>query len=116
MGMNKRSVGGEKERIAGRYLEQKGFRILEFNYRTRMAEIDIVARDGDSFVFVEVKYRKDISDGHPLEAVNARKQRRIRMAALYYLEDHDLSPDLTAVRFDVIGILGDEITHIVSAF
>ena len=48
--------------------------------------------------------------------MNARKQRRIRMAALYYLEDHDLSPDLTAVRFDVIGILGHEITHIVSAF
>ena len=116
MGMNKRTVGGEKEQIAGKYLEQKGLLVLEFNYRTRMAEIDIVARDGKTLVFVEVKYRKDISDGHPLEAVNARKQRKIRMAALYYLEDHNLSPDLTDLRFDVVGILGDEITHIENAF
>ena len=116
MGMNKRAVGSEKERIAGEYLEREGMLPLEYNYRTRMSEIDIVARDGDSLVFVEVKYRKDLSDGHPLEAVNAEKQRRIRMAAMYYLEDHDLSPDHTALRFDVIGILGDEITYIKNAF
>ncbi len=116
MALNKRNIGSEKERIAGQYLEEKGFTLLEYNYRTRMSEIDIVARDKGVLVFVEVKYRKDLSDGHPLEAVTPQKQRRIRNAALCYLEDHELFPDQTAIRFDVVGILGDEISHITDAF
>ncbi len=113
---NKRAVGGEKERQAGRYLEEQGYVILEYNYRTRMAEADLVCRDGDTYVFVEVKYRKSRAYGHPLEAVNRAKQNRIHMAALYYLEDHGLIPSLTPVRFDVIGILGGEMTLIKDAF
>ncbi|MBR0145686.1 MAG: YraN family protein [Eubacterium sp.] len=116
MAENKRTLGGEKEHMAGAFLEKKGHRILEYNFRTRMAEADLVTMDGDTLVFVEVKYRRDLSEGHPLEAVHAAKQRRVRLAALYYLEDHNLSPDTTAVRFDVIGILGDEITHVENAF
>ena len=113
---NKREIGSEKERIAGAWLEKKGHRILEYNFRTRMAEADVISLDGDTYVFTEVKYRRTLMQGHPLEAVTAAKQRRIRMAALFYLEDHDLSPDTTPVRFDVIAILGNELTHIENAF
>ncbi len=116
MPKNRRSIGSDKEKAAGVYLEQKGHRILHYNYRTRMAEADLVSLDGETYVFTEVKYRSDASQGHPLEAVTKAKQRRIRMAALFYLEDHDLSPDTTPVRFDVIAILGNELTHIENAF
>ena len=116
MAENKRAVGGRKEKLAGDYLTEKGHEILEYNFRTRMAEADLVTRDGDTLVFVEVKYRRDAAEGHPLEAVTPAKQRKVRMAALYYLEDHDLNPDDTLIRFDVVGILGDEIIHIENAF
>ncbi len=113
---NKRELGSEKERMAGAYLEQKGHQILEYNYRTRMAEADVISLDGDTYVFTEVKYRRDGSQGHPLEAVTKGKQRKVRMAALYYLEDHELVPDMTNIRFDVIAVLGEEVTHVENAF
>ena len=116
MPKNKRALGGEKEQLAGAFLEAKGHRILEYNYRTRMAEADVISMDGDTYVFTEVKYRRDAASGHPLEAVNRAKQKKVRMAALYYLEDHDLIPDLTNIRFDVIAILDEELTHIENAF
>ena len=113
---NRRELGGRKERTAGAYLEEKGHVILAYNYRTRMAEADVVTKDGDTYVFTEVKYRSGSAQGHPLEAVTPAKQHKVRMAALYYLEDRNLSPDLTPVRFDVIGILGDSLTHVENAF
>ena len=58
---NKRVLGTRKEKIAGAYLEEKGHRILEYNFRTRMAEADLISLDGDTFVFTEVKYRRDAS-------------------------------------------------------
>ena len=113
---NRRTVGSDKERMAGSWLEAHGHKILQYNFRTRMAEADIVSLDQDTYVFTEVKYRQNAAEGHPLEAVTAAKQKKVRMAALYYLEDHNLSPDTTSIRFDVIGILGNELTHIENAF
>ena len=57
--MNKREVGASHEKLAGAYLETQGYLILEYNFRSRRSEIDIVARDGEYLVFVEVKYRAD---------------------------------------------------------
>ena len=114
--LNKRTLGGRKEQLAGTFLEEKGYTVLEYNYRTRAAEIDLVCRDGNTFIFVEVKYRKDLSEGHPLEAVTAYKQGRIRRAALYYLMERDLDPEQTELRFDVVGILEDEVIHVENAF
>ncbi len=113
---NKRQLGGRKEHMAGSFLEEKGYVVLEYNYHTRSAEIDLICKDGSTYVFVEVKYRKDCKEGHPLEAVTAAKQRRIRQAALYFLMERNLSPDLTEIRFDVVGILDDELTHVPGAF
>lgn len=111
---NRRQTGTDYEQAAGFYLEQMGWTILEYNYRCRSAEIDIVARDGEYLVFCEVKYRSDGRKGNPLEAVDMRKQQRIRRAALYYLTEHGKND--VPCRFDVIGIQGTKITHIRDAF
>lgn len=111
---NRRQTGTDYERAAGFYLEQMGWEILEYNYRCRSAEIDIVAREGEYLVFCEVKYRSDGRKGDPLEAVDVRKQQRIRRAALYYITEHGKND--TPCRFDVIGIQGTRITHIRDAF
>ncbi len=113
---NKREVGSDKENVAAAYLEKKGYFIIQKNYRVRQGEIDIVARDGDTLVFVEVKYRKNLSSGHPLEAITPSKIKQISRTALFYLNQNKISVDNTPIRFDVIGILGEEITHIENAF
>lgn len=89
---------------------------MEMNYRTRYSEIDVVARDRDTLVFVEVKYRSTTYAGDPLEAVNYAKMKRIRIAALSYLRSKHYIIDETRIRFDVIGVLGDNIKHIRNAF
>ena len=113
--MNKRQVGSDYEKQAAEYLKEKGFCILEMNYRNRSGEIDIVAKDGEYICFVEVKYRTTSDFGSPLEAVNYKKQQQIRKVALYYLMRQGLS-EWTPCRFDVIAFEGDEITYIENAF
>lgn len=114
MGQNKREIGSTYEKIAGEYLEKEGYKILEYNVYSRAGEIDIVAKDGACFVFVEVKYRKDIKCGDPLEALTKSKCRTISNCALSYLKKHRLWD--VPIRFDVVGILGDEIRLIKNAF
>ena len=114
MGQNRRKIGSEYERLAGAYLEKHGYEILEYNVFSRAGEIDIVAKDGAYIVFVEVKYRNDDRYGQPLEAVSVSKQRTISKCALSYLKKHRLWD--VPVRFDVVGILGNEITLIKNAF
>lgn len=101
---NNRYTGTIYEQKAGAYLEGLGYRILEYNYRCRQGEIDIIAMDGEYLVFCEVKYRSDRSKGMPEEAVDIRKQRVISKCALYYMTVHGLFH--VPCRFDVIGILG----------
>lgn len=113
--MNKRAIGTAYEKTAGAYLETLSYKILEYNFRDRRGEIDIVARDGRCFVFVEVKYRKDGRSGVPFEAVNYRKQRTICRTARYYLLKNHLSMD-TPCRFDVVSIQGNKIELIKNAF
>ncbi|SDF10370.1 YraN family protein [Marvinbryantia formatexigens] len=113
--MNKRAIGSEYEKRAAAYLEQCGMCILEYNYRIRSGEIDLIARDGRYLVFVEVKYRANSHLGTPLEAVDARKQKTIVRTAQCYLLQHGYSAE-TPCRFDVIGIDGEQITHVKDAF
>ena len=95
-------------------LEEKGYRILERNYRCGHGEVDLIASKDGWIVFVEVKYRKTDSMGLPQEAVNRRKQQRISRAALFYLTEHSLAEN--RIRFDVIAILGEKITQLEDAF
>lgn len=112
--MNKRALGTAYEQIAGRYLESQGYQILEYNYRCRLGEIDLIALDGEYLVFCEVKYRAGAGSGDPLEAVDGRKQKIIwRVAQQYLLHRH--VGDVPC-RFDVIGIQGEKITLMKNAF
>lgn len=113
--INKRTVGSKYEQAAGEFLIKKGYRIIAYNYRCKLGEIDIIALDGDELVFVEVKYRASSRYGSPMEAVDYRKQNKIYMVANYYLMEQHISK-YTKVRFDVVGILGKEITLIKNAF
>ena len=98
----RRAVGLEGERIASAFLEKRGYKILERNYRCRRGEVDLIARDGRVVVFVEVKARTSDRYGDPELAVDLRKQRKISIAALDYLVRNDLM-DADA-RFDVVVI------------
>ena len=106
--------GREYEKRAGWYLEQEGLKILEYNYRCALGEIDIVAREEETLVFCEVKYRKDLHCGSAAEAVDPRKQRRIWRSALYYLTVHGIGD--VPCRFDVIGIEDGKISVTKNAF
>ena len=111
---NRRKTGADYEKAAGFYLEQMGYEILQFNYRCRLGEIDLIAKDGAYYVFCEVKYRADERKGSPLEAVDARKQQKIFRTAMYYLTEQQLED--VPCRFDVVGIEGTKITLIKNAF
>lgn len=111
---NKRRTGTRYEQAAGFFLEQIGYEVLEYNYRCRFGEIDIIAKDGACLVFCEVKYRSGRGKGSPLEAVDYRKQQTIFRCASHYLAGQGFG-DIPC-RFDVIGIEGTAITHIENAF
>lgn len=113
--LNRRASGTRYEQKAAKYLERKGYCILEYNFRCRIGEIDLIARDGAYLVFIEVKYRSDASAGYGFEAVGYRKQRRIRKTALWYLAEKKMGTDVLC-RFDVVSFHGDEITLIRDAF
>lgn len=113
---NRRKIGSDYENLAADFLREKGYRIIARNFRDRTGEIDIIAKDADYLVFVEVKYRTDETCGNPLEAVDAKKQRRICRTAFYYCMKYGYG-DTVPCRFDVIGIDGEKnIVHIVNAF
>ena len=112
-------LGSRGESIAATYLTDAGLRVLDRNWRCRDGELDIVARDGAAIVFCEVKTRRATGFGHPVEAVPAAKQRRLRTLAQRWLAAHDQhAPDL---RFDVVGVLvrpagPPVVTHLRGAF
>ncbi len=112
---NKRQIGTSYEIKAEDYLREKGYKILETNYRNRSGEIDIIAKQGEYFCFIEVKYRATNEYGNPLESVDFRKQNQIRKVAMYYLMKNKLS-EWTPCRFDVIAFEGEKMTHVENAF
>ena len=113
------ALGAYGERIAVRALTDSGLQVLDRNWRCRDGELDVVARDGDALVFCEVKTRRGVGYGHPVEAVTRAKQRRLRTLAHRWLAVHDHhAPEL---RFDVVGVLVRPtppalVTHLRAAF
>lgn len=103
-----RKIGDDYEQKAVEYLVTKGLEVLAQNYHCRGGEIDIIAKDDEQLVFIEVKYRKSQAYGLPEEMVFSRKQKKLTIAAKHYLSQHcDNWPDC---RFDVIAISGDSPT------
>ena len=104
--LNTRQKFGEKgESIAARYLKKNGYQILEQNYRNQLGEIDIIALEKKTLVFVEVKSRKSIHYGSPKWAVTPRKQRKISMVALAYLKSTGQAH--ASARFDVVTVMAN---------
>lgn len=97
---------------AARYIKKAGLRILERRYRTQHGEIDLIARDGDVTVMIEVKTRLKGQMGDGIRAVDYKKQQHLHYAAACYMQSHTVS----AVRFDVIEITAAGIRHIKNAF
>ena len=118
-GARNKTLGARGEEIAAAYLRGQKFTIVERNFRCKGGEVDIVARDGKTFVFVEVKARRSLSFGSPQASVTHFKQRQISKAALTWLAKNRLK-DVNA-RFDVIAIILREyevprIEHLRNAF
>lgn len=113
--MNSRAMGNKYEEQAAGYLKERGFALLERNYRCRQGEIDLVGIHEEALVFVEVKYRKDVRSGCPEEAVGSAKQLKICKVSDYYRISHKEQAD-RQVRYDVVAICGEKITWHQNAF
>ena len=100
--MRRIRTGKQGETLAAAYLEKAGYQIIERNYRCLFGEMDLVARDGQTVVFVEVKSRKSDRFGVPQLSVGLQKQKKLSQIALHYLEQKRFYPCDT--RFDVIAI------------
>ena len=98
-----RGTGAKGEDLAVAVLRRHGYRILERNFRTPVGEIDVVAEEGETLCFVEVKWRRGRETGHPAEAVTGEKQRRIARAAEWYLARRRVAS--RPCRFDVVAIV-----------
>ncbi|HEU4936692.1 MAG TPA: YraN family protein [Vicinamibacterales bacterium] len=110
MTMQRQMLGKLGEDLAVDELERRGYAVLARRYRTRHGEIDVVARDGETIVFVEVKAKESAEFGTAAEAVTVRKQRRVVSMAVDYLARNRLTS--SPCRFDVVAIdgVGDEAT------
>jgi putative endonuclease len=102
MAHERQLLGADGEQVAERYLRRQRYVILARNYRCRSGEVDLIALDRRTVVFIEVKTRTQSGFGSPLEAVDRRKQRQIRRAAQYYLAENRLQG--RDGRFDVVGV------------
>jgi len=102
----RKKLGNRGETVALSFLQTRGYTILETNYRTSFAEIDIIAKDRDCFCFIEVKTRHSIKKGLPKEAVTYTKQKKIILGASFYLKDKNQMN--SRVRFDVVEIMEDK--------
>jgi putative endonuclease len=102
----RRTLGDAGEDLAAAALKRQGYKILERNYVAPLGEIDLIARQGKTYVFIEVKTRKNDRFGAPQEAVTPAKQHKLRRLADYYLKQKRLGE--VAVRFDVVGIVMNE--------
>lgn len=111
------NLGKDGEQQAVKYLQENNYTILECNWRYNKHEIDIIAKNREYIVFIEVKTRKSNKWGDPEEAVSDKQMRRIIEAADFYLIDNDIE---TPARFDIISIMQDKdqprLKHIEDAF
>ena len=116
--MQKKELGKKGEEVARRFLKKRGYRIIETNYVCKLGEMDLIAKEKDTLVFVEVKTRTSMYFGPPQLAVTHFKQRQLSKVALSFLKEKKLE-DVKA-RFDVVAILlgqkGEEIELIKNAF
>ncbi len=110
-------LGKKGEEVAQKFVATKGYKIIAINWTSKHKEIDIIAKDGDCLVFVEVKSRSEDYWGNPEEFVTKKKQKLLISAAESYIFENDYQGES---RFDIVSVLflktGTEVEHIVEAF
>lgn len=117
MTMKRRQVGLAGEKEARNYLESKGYEIIETNYRCPLGEIDIIAREQETIVFIEVRTRTGLAFGGPEESINSKKAHQMRRLAQYYLKTISVNErpcriDLVAVRLKKNDLTLEHLNHI----
>ena len=110
----KKLLGNSGEKLAVKYLKKNKYEILATNFTTHVGEIDIIAKDNEYIVFIEVKTRTSDLFGAPSEAVNREKQRKYGKVAQEFLIKNRLTD--SPCRFDVVEVINKEINHIINAF
>ena len=102
MSLQTRNFGKNSEILAADFLQQQGYKIIELNYRCNLGEIDIIAKQGETLVFVEVKARNSYRRGNPKEALSYAKRKRISQIAMFYMKKNGQMR--VKARFDVVAI------------
>jgi putative endonuclease len=114
------SKGKATEAFAQQYLTQQGLLFIDKNVHCRKGEIDLIMKDGDTLVFVEVKYRKNNDYGGAISAISQSKQQKIKHCVAFFLHKANLNEYNTPCRFDVIALEGDinqpQVTWLKNAF
>lgn len=112
--------GQVTENYAEQYLSKQGLILIERNFHSRQGEIDLIMLDGDTYVFIEVKYRKSKEFGGAIAAVSASKQKKIKYCITFYLHQSDINEYNTPCRIDVVALEGDitqpDVTWLKNAF
>ena len=106
-------LGKEGEALVCNYLKNKGYKIIETNYKNIIGEIDIIAKINCIYVFIEVKTRSSLKFGYPREAIDFRKIQKIKNVAISYLKYNNLL-DKVSIRFDCIEILGNKLDYTIN--
>lgn len=112
--MQKKALGVLGEQAAAQFLKEKNYVVLHANYQTMLGEIDLIAKQKNVIVFVEVKTRTSTDFGRASEAVNKHKQQKIKQVAQWYLKKHKQLDEM--VRFDVVEVYENGFNHIENAF
>jgi len=105
--------GKKGEELALNFLENNGYKLIEKNFKSKFGEIDLIMKDGEVVVFVEVKYRLSEDYGSPKDAVTYEKMKKIIKTAEYFIVKNNLN---SLYRFDVVSILKNNIEHVKNAF
>lgn len=113
---NTRQVGMYYESQARRYLEQAGLDFIAANVKVGRGELDLIMRDGQTLVFVEVRYRFHTAFGGALASITRQKQRHLRQSAALWLAQQGDNAEETAYRFDVLAITGNQLQWLPNAF
>ncbi len=115
-----KAIGDSTEALAANYLKTQGLALATQNYSSKYGEIDLICQDGQTWVFVEVKYRRSAAYGGAISTISSTKQQKLKLCASFYLQQLGINEYNTSCRFDVVALQGDltqpQITWLKNAF
>ena len=115
-----KAIGDNTEALAANYLKAQGLTLATQNYSSKYGEIDLICKDGQTWVFVEVKYRRSAAYGGAISTISSTKQQKLKLCASFYLQQLEINEYNTSCRFDVVALQGNltqpQITWLKNAF